>query len=81
MYSTLPSWLREDNDYLVDRPEIIQLACWATVIYDKDEGWFSGDIPEDVWDIDTADLVDEVTDLIENGASWKEAFERVKDRL
>lgn len=80
MYSTLPSWLREDNDYLVDRPEIIQLACWALSVYDKEE-WYSGEVPEDVWDIDAADLVEEVTALIEGGLSWKDAFERVKDRL
>lgn len=80
MYTMLPSWLREDNDYLVDRPEIIQLACWALGVYDKEE-WYSGEIPDDVWDLDNADLVEEVTALIENGASWKDAFERMKDRL
>lgn len=76
----LPSWLRDDEDYIVDNEAVIQLACWATGVYDKPY-WYSGDIPEDVWDIDSAGLTDEVTELIERGASWKDAFDQVKDRL
>jgi hypothetical protein len=76
----LPSWLRDDEDFIVDNEAVIRLACWATGVYDK-EYWYSGEIPDDVWSIDNAGLTDEVTELIEQGATWKEAFSRVEARL
>lgn len=76
----LPSWLRDDEDYIVDNEAVIQLACWATGVYDK-AYWYSGEVPDDVWAIDSADLVEEVTALIEQGASWQDAYAQVEDRL
>lgn len=76
----LPAWLRDDEDYIVDNEPVIQLACWATGVYDK-EVWYSGEVPDDVWEIDAASLTDTVTRLIEQGFSWKAALAKVRHRL
>lgn len=71
MYS--PQW-RDDDESIVDDPDVIKLACWATGVYDQDE-WWTGQVPDDVWDVVNADRVKEVTDRIEAGASWKAALD------
>lgn len=77
----VPRWLREPEDYIVDNEAVVQLACWATGVYDK-EYWYSGDIPDEVWVIEEAGLVGYVTTLIEQqGLSWKEALAKAEPRL
>jgi hypothetical protein len=76
----LPSWLRDEEDYLVDDAAVVQLACWATGAVDKEQ-WYSGEVPDEVWDIEQAGLVERVTDLIEKGTSWKTALALVQDQL
>jgi len=69
MYS--PQW-RDEDETIVEDADVVRLACWATGVYDQDE-WWTGQVPDDVWDVVNSGRVDEVTASIEAGASWKEA--------
>lgn len=63
---------RDDDDYLVDDPTVMQLACWATGVYDQD-AWYASQVPDDVWDLVASGEAEAVTARIEAGASWTEA--------
>jgi len=69
MFST--QW-RDEDEEIVDDEAVIQLACWASGVYDK-QIWYSGDVSDDVWELIEVDLTDAVTARIEAGASWNEA--------
>jgi hypothetical protein len=73
MYS--PQW-RDDDETIVDDEDVIRLACWASGVYDQDQ-WYTGQVPDDVWDVVNAGRTEEVTAAIEAGASWTEALNLV----
>lgn len=64
---------RDEDEEIVDDDTVVQLACWASQIYDKPT-WYSGDISDDVWEVVNEGRAEEVTALIEAGASWSEAL-------
>lgn len=67
------SWTRDDDEFIVDDPVIIKLAAWATGVYDK-EYWYSGDIPFEVWGAVENDMVDQIVEHIDAGATWSQAL-------
>ena len=69
MFST--QW-RDEDEEIIDNEAVIQLACWASGVYDK-QTWYSGDVNDDVWELIEMDLAEAVTARIEAGASWNEA--------
>lgn len=73
-----PQW-RDDDEEIVDDPEVVQLACWASGVYDK-ETWYSGQVDDDVWEVVHQGRFADVEIRIEAGASWKEAVDAVLGR-
>ena len=69
MFST--QW-RDEDEEIIDNEAVIQLACWASGVYDK-QTWYSGDVNDDVWELIEMELADAVTARIEAGTSWNEA--------
>lgn len=70
---------RDEDETIVEDEEVIQLAAWASGIYD-DRTWYTGDVSDDVWDVINQGAAADVTARIEAGASWSEALNAIRNR-
>lgn len=75
----LPAWTRDEEEFIVDDPRVIHLACLATGVYDK-PFWYSGEIPPDVWSVVEADIDGQVAEWIDAGASWSDILAAAGER-
>ena len=73
-----PQW-RDEDEEIVDDPEVIQLACWASGVYDQ-ETWYSGQVDDEVWEVVRQGRFADVEIRIEAGASWQEAVDAALGR-